>query len=245
MRSGSRVVVVIPAMNEHERIARVIGTLPAWIDRVIVVDDASTDGTADRARALADPRVELTVHARNRGVGAAVVTGYRAALAEQGDRDDAFVVMAGDAQMDPADLPHVVDPIVEGEAGYVKGNRFASPEVWRAMPLARRLGGEVLSRLTTRAIGVSITDSQCGYTAIARWACAAIELEEVFPRYGYPNDLLAKLARARVPIREVAVRPVYAGEASGLRAWHVARIGAIVARAWASRLYEGKRFGEP
>jgi glycosyltransferase involved in cell wall biosynthesis len=244
MRAGSRVVVLIPARNERERIARVIETLPGWIDRVIVIDDASVDGTAERARAVADPRVEVTVHARNRGVGAAIVTGYRAALAERGDRDDAFVVMAGDAQMDPADLARVVGPIVRSEAGYVKGNRFASAEAWRTMPLARRLGGEVLSRLTTCAIAVPITDSQCGYTAIARWACAAIDLDAVFPRYGYPNDLLAKLARKRIPIREVTVRPVYAGEASGLRVWHVARIVAIVARAWASRLYEESRPGE-
>jgi glycosyltransferase involved in cell wall biosynthesis len=237
MRAESRVVVIVPAKNESARIARVVTTLPSWIDRVIVVDDASTDGTADHARAVGDPRTQVLVHRENRGVGASIVSGYRAALAEPGGRDDVFVVMAGDAQMDPADLPRVVAPIARGEAGYVKGNRFASPEVWRAMPLFRRLGGEVLSRMTTRAIGVSITDSQCGYTAIARWACDAIDLDALYPRYGYPNDLLAKLARQKVPIREVVVRPVYAGEASGLRVWHVARIGAIVARAWASRVY--------
>ncbi|MDB4997955.1 MAG: glycosyltransferase [Myxococcaceae bacterium] len=241
MRAGSRVVVVVPAKNESTRIARVVTTLPSWVDRVLVVDDASTDGTAEHARATGDARVRVIVHPENRGVGAAIVSGYRAALDEPGARDDAFVVMAGDAQMDPDDLPRVVDPIAHGEAGYVKGNRFASPEVWRAMPLARRLGGEVLSRLTTRAIGVSITDSQCGYTAIARWACEAIDLDQVFPRYGYPNDLLGLLARKKIPIREVVVRPVYAGEASGLRAWHVARIGAIVARAWAARIYEERR----
>jgi glycosyltransferase involved in cell wall biosynthesis len=241
MRAGSRVVVVVPAKNESARIARVVTTLPWWVDRVIVIDDASTDDTAGHARATGDARVDVLVHPTNRGVGAAIVSGYRAALADPGDPDDAFVVMAGDAQMDPADLPQVVSPIALGEAGYVKGNRFASPEVWRAMPLARRLGGEVLSRLTTRAIGVPITDSQCGYTAIARWACEALDLDAVFPRYGYPNDLLAQLARKNIPIREVVVRPVYAGEASGLRAWHVARIGAIVARAWASRVYEERR----
>ena len=238
MRAGSRVVVVVPAKNESMRIARVVTTLPSWVDRVVVVDDASSDGTAEHARSTGDARVRVIVHDVNRGVGAAIVTGYRAALAEPGGRDDAFVVMAGDAQMDPVDLPRVVDPIANGEAGYVKGNRFASPEVWRAMPLARRFGGEVLSRLTTRAIGVSITDSQCGYTAIARWACEALDLDRIFPRYGYPNDLLGKLARKKIPIREVVVRPVYAGEASGLRAWHVARIGAIVLRAWAIRVYE-------
>lgn len=230
-----KTIVVVPAFEEEARIGRVVATMPAFVEHVLVVDDCSRDRTAEAARAAGDPRVEVLRHAHNRGVGAAIVTGYRRAM-ELSSRDrDAFVVMAGDGQMDPADLPALVRPITSGEAGYVKGERFSAADVREVMPVARRLGGEVLSRLTSRAIGVPITDSQCGYTALARAACAKLDLASLYPRYGYPNDLLGQLAARGVVIREVPVRPIYAGEESKLRAWHVPRIAGIVARAWLER----------
>jgi glycosyltransferase involved in cell wall biosynthesis len=231
----SRVLVVVPAWNEAPRIGRVIRGMPPWIDAVIVVDDASHDGTDVVARARGEPRVHVVRHERNRGVGAAIVTGYRYALAQPGGARDAFVVMAGDAQMDPEDLPRVVAPIAEGRADYVKGNRFVWPGAARAMPRARRLAGIAFSWATSRAIGVSVSDSQCGYTAIARAACERVDLGRLWPSYGYPNDLLSALALAGQRIREVAVRPVYADEVSRLRPRHVAVVAGIVARAWIRR----------
>jgi dolichol-phosphate mannosyltransferase len=103
------------------------------------------------------------------------------------------------------------------------------------MPRARRLGGEVFSRLTSIAIGRPVHDSQCGYTAVARAACAQLDLDALWPRYGYPNDLLSHLAARDLRIVEVPVRPVYAGERSGLRVWHLGRIAQLVARAWVRR----------
>ncbi len=235
MLEGARVIVVVPAFEEAERIARVITSMPAFVDRIIVVDDACTDGTSEQARRAAEPRAEVITHGENRGVGAAIVTGYRRALELSTAPRDVFVVMAGDGQMDPDDLAQVASPVATGRAGYVKGNRFSSPDAWQVMPLQRRLGGEVFSRLTSAAIGVSITDSQCGYTAISRLACEALDLEALWPGYGYPNDLLAKLARAGVAIEEVTVRPIYAGEKSHLRLWHLARITRLVGRAWLER----------
>jgi glycosyltransferase involved in cell wall biosynthesis len=233
---GVRVVVVVPAYDEEERIARVVSTLPREVDRVFVVDDASRDSTTLAARAVGDPRVSVLTHDENRGVGAAIATGYRAALLEGGGGRDAFVVMAGDAQMDPRDLPALVAPIARGAAGYVKGNRFAHPEVRRIMPRARYVGGLVFSRLTSIAIGQRVVDSQCGYTAIARHACARLDLDALWPRYGYPNDLLAMIAARGIAIDEACVRPVYAGESSGLRVWHCARIAQLCARAYARRV---------
>jgi glycosyltransferase involved in cell wall biosynthesis len=231
-----RVVVIVPAFDEEVRIGRVLASMPEEVDEIVVVDDASRDRTGVVARSVADPRVRVLRHAHNEGVGAAIVTGYRDALARPGDPRDAFVVMAGDAQMDPADLPALVAPVTRGVAGYVKGNRFAHPDVRRAMPRARRLGGEVFSRLTSLAIGQAVHDSQCGYTAIAREVCAQLDLDGLWPRYGYPNDLLGQLASRGVVIAEVCVRPVYAGEESGLRAWHAARIAQLVGRAWLRRV---------
>jgi glycosyltransferase involved in cell wall biosynthesis len=243
MWQASRVTVVVPAWDEAPRIARVVRGVPAWVDAIVVVDDASRDDTAASALATGDARVCIEVHRRNRGVGAAIATGYRRAAATPGGPRDAFVVMAGDGQMDPRDLPELVGPIACGDADYVKGDRFgtrtAAREMsssMRAMPLARRLGGRAFSWATSRAIGVPISDSQCGYTALAREACARLDLDALWPRYGYPNDLLSQLALRGLRIAEVPVRAVYADEVSRLRARHVPIIAALVARAWLRRL---------
>jgi len=235
----SRVAVVVPAWNEAPRVGRVVRGLPAWVDAIVVVDDASTDGTADAARATGDPRVAVLRHASNRGVGAAIVTGYRHCASEPsggGGPRDAFVVMAGDDQMDPADLPAVVTPIARGEADYVKGDRFRAPDAARSMPVVRRLGGRAFSWATSLAIGVPISDSQCGYTAVSREACARLDLDSLWPRYGYPNDLLSQLALRGLRITEVPVRAVYADEVSRLRLGHVPRMAALVGRAWVRRV---------
>jgi glycosyltransferase involved in cell wall biosynthesis len=208
--------------------------MPPTVDRIVVVDDASRDGTAAAAREVGDARVEVLVHAENRGVGAAIVTGYRRALDLTHAPVDAIAVMAGDGQMDPLDLESVLLPVVGGRAGYVKGNRFAWPGARRAMPLARWMAGQVLSRLTSRAIGVTIHDSQCGYTALSRDACARLDLDGLWPGYGYPNDLLAQLARRRVVIADVPVRPVYADEVSRLRPRHALTVLWLIGRAWAA-----------
>jgi glycosyltransferase involved in cell wall biosynthesis len=232
----SRVVVVVPAWDEAPRIGRVLRGMPAWVDSVVVVDDASRDSTADAARAAGDARVDVVAHERNRGVGAAIATGYRRAAATPGGARDAFVVMAGDGQMDPRDLPALVDPIARGEADYVKGDRFRWRDGMRAFPPARLLGGLAFSWATSRAIGVPLSDSQCGYTAVAREACARLDLDALWPRYGYPNDLLSQLALRGLRIAEAPVRPVYADEVSRLRPRHVPVVAALVARAWVRRL---------
>src|SRR5690349_17239896 len=124
-----RVAVVVPAYNEHANIADTVGGIPDWVDAIIVVDDASRDDTA--AAVPTAPRVTIVRHDENRGVGAAIMTGYRRALAAGAD---VAVVMAGDGQMDPRDLPELLAPIADGRADYVKGNRFLHPSVWREMP---------------------------------------------------------------------------------------------------------------
>lgn len=209
-----RVAVVIPAYNEEAAVGDAVAAVPAFVDHVIVVDDASRDATArvaeeaGRARAAAGHgAVDVVTHPGNRGVGAAIVTGYRRALALG---CDVAVVMAGDGQMDPADLPAVLAPIARGEADYVKGNRFLHPEIWRAMPPTRIVGNLVLSAATRVTSGYRhVFDSQCGYTAISAAALAAIELDRLFPRYGYPNDLLSRLNIAGQRVVDVPVRPVY------------------------------------
>jgi glycosyltransferase involved in cell wall biosynthesis len=239
---SSRVVVVVPALDEAPRIDRVLQAMPRWVDAIVVVDDASRDGmeAVVRSRAARDSRVELVRHERNRGVGASIVTGYRHAASKPGRPRDAFVVMAGDGQMHPDDLPAVVDPIARGRADYVKGDRFHGPSAAATMPLARRLGGIAFSWATSHAIGVPIADSQCGYTALSRAACERLDLDALWPRFGYPNDLLSQVAVRGLRIVEVPVRAVYADEVSRLRPRHLPVIGALIARAWVRRLTRGR-----
>lgn len=222
------VAVVVPAYQEGRLIADTLRGVPAFVDHIVVVDDASKDDTARAVGRVADPRIVLLEHPENRGVGAAIASGYVRAL-ELGA--DILVVMAGDNQMDPADLPRLLAPLCNGEADYVKGNRFLHPDV-KCMPWPRRVAGSGLARLTRLASGLSIDDSQCGYTALSKAAAQRIPLSELWPRYGYPNDLLLLLGRVGCAVREVPVRPVYADEKSGVRPWHALVVAAVIARRW-------------
>lgn len=239
MYQGARVAVVVPAFREERLLPKTLREMPAFVDLIVVVDDASPDSTSAVALASGDARVEVIRHATNRGVGAAIVTGYVRALSAGAD---VVAVMAGDAQMDPTDLPRVVEPVARGAADYVKGNRFVHEAV-AEMPLLRRLGSRALSALTRATTGLDVDDTQCGFTAIGRRALEQLDLNTLWPRYGYPNDLLALLALGSLAVVEVPVRPVYRDEASGLRPWHVATIAGVTLRraalAWMDRRERG------
>jgi glycosyltransferase involved in cell wall biosynthesis len=238
---GFKVGVVVPAYNEALLIGRVLSTMPDFVDRIIVVNDASTDKTADVVRshrAFESGRIALLHHESNRGVGAAIVTGYRRAL----EMDlDVAVVMAGDAQMDPDDLPRILDPIAAGQADYVKGNRLFRGESWKMIPRVRYLGNAFLSLLTKIASGYwHIADSQSGFTAITATALRRIDLEEIYTRYGMPNDILIRLNVANFRVRDVSVRPIYdVGERSGIQLHSVIpRIAWLLWRGFLWRLKE-------
>lgn len=213
MLGGKRVAVVVPAFNEALLIARTLKSIPAFVDEIVVVDDASRDETFNVASSVADARVHVLRHDRNRGVGHAIRTGYEFVFRAQ---VDVAAVMAGDAQMDARDLERVLSPVVRGDAGYAKGNRLSWPEARRRMPLLRYLGNHALSFLTRVATGLSVADSQCGFTAIARSAYQRLDLHALWPRYGYPNDLLGRASMAGVIVQDIPVRPVYADEQSGI-----------------------------
>ncbi len=217
MWNSRNVCVVIPAYNEEERLGATLRGIPAWVDAVVVVDDASRDSTGAVAMATGDVRVSLVRHDSNRGVGAAIRTGYLHGL---GLGAELLVVMAADNQMDPADLPALLEPVSSGAADYAKGNRFIHPE-HASMPKLRKLGSRFLSSLTRLTTGYHVDDCQCGYTALSASVARDVAWPELWPRYGYPNDLLALLSHVHARVVDVAVRPVYAGEQSGLHAGHV------------------------
>ncbi len=237
MIDDKRVGVVVPALDEERLIASTISGIPAFVDRIIVVDDASSDATAAQAEA-ADPRVEVVTHARNEGVGAAIVTGYRRAVEEE---LDVTCVMAADGQMDPADLEQLASAVARGECDYAKANRLVTGEAWRVIPRTRYLGNAMLSFLTKIASGYwHVGDSQSGYTAVGLQTLRELDLERLYPRYGFPNDMLVHLNVWNKRVRDYPSRPIYGvGEESGIRIRRVVpRISWLLLKGFFWRLKE-------
>jgi glycosyltransferase involved in cell wall biosynthesis len=160
--------------------------------------------------------VEVIAHERNSGVGAAIVTGYQRAVAEG---IDVTCVMAADNQMEAADLERIALPVVRGELEYAKANRLITGEAWRVIPHSRYLGNAVLSLLTKIASGYwHVADSQSGYTAASREILEQLDLDRIYPRYGFPNDMLVHLNVWNARVRDIPSRPVYdVGERSGIK----------------------------
>jgi len=238
MLEGKSVAVVVPAHDEETLIVTTLGGIPSFVDRVIVVDDGSKDATAERAREFGDARVEVIAHERNRGVGAAIVTGYRRALELA---MDVVCVMAADNQMDPGELATLVGPVARGEVDYAKTNRLFTGQAWRIMPRSRYLGNAALSMFTKIASGYwHVADSQSGYTAISGTMLAQLDLDHVYTGYGFPNDLLVHLNVWNARVRDFPSRPVYGvGERSGIRYRRVVpRISWLLLRGFFWRLRE-------
>jgi glycosyltransferase involved in cell wall biosynthesis len=217
------VCVVVPAYNEEKLIGRVLETMPAYVDKIVVVDDKSADRTAEIVRNAANKskgRVVLIQHEKNQGVGGAIVSGYKWARDNQ---ISATAVMAGDAQMDPDDLLNLLEPVVTGQVDYAKGNRLFTGNAWNIIPKVRYLGNSFLSLLTKIASGYwHIADSQTGYTVINLRSLELIDIDKIYKRYGMPNDLLVKLNIYNLRVRDVPVKPVYnIGEKSGIRIHNV------------------------
>jgi glycosyltransferase involved in cell wall biosynthesis len=232
-----RVAVVVPSFNEERAVLATVRSVPGFVDHILVVDDASTDRTFREASRSRRRGVDVLRHPCNRGVGAAIASGYRRAL-ELGV--DAAAVMAGDGQMDPADLATLLLPLADGRADYVKGNRFRSRGVWRRMPTSRLIGNIALSLATKVTSGYwHLFDSQCGYTVASRTALEVIDAAGLFPRYGYPNDLLARLKTAGLTVEDAPVRAVYGpGWRSGIGlATVIYPMSFVLLRSWLRRLY--------
>jgi glycosyltransferase involved in cell wall biosynthesis len=216
MLDGKRVAVVVPAFNEERLVGETIAGIPAFVDLVYVVDDASRDRTAERVKLLDNERVVLIEHERNMGVGAAILTGYARALT---DRMDVTCVMAADNQMDPEELESLVRPVAAGEVDYAKANRLTSGQAWELIPHTRYLGNALLSLLTKIASGYwHVADSQAGYTALGLATLERLDLHRIYKRYGFPNDMLVHLNVVNARVRDVSSRPIYGvGERSGIK----------------------------
>lgn len=215
MYHGARIAAVVPAYKEEKMIGTVIETMPDFVDHIVIVDDSSPDATSEVVSAIASPRVSLIRHEVNKGVGGAIITGHRKAL-ELGA--DVNVVMAGDAQMDPAFLPALLDRVTTDGYGFAKANRFFSPESFSGMPKYRVFGNIVLSFMTKLASGYwNLFDPQNGYTAVRAEVLKRVPLDHVSERYSFENDLLIHLNILQVPAVDVPIPAVYGEEVSSIK----------------------------
>jgi glycosyltransferase involved in cell wall biosynthesis len=241
MYKNNSVAVVVPAHNEATQIAKVIESMPSFVDMIVIVNDCSKDKTSNVVREHSDcsaAKVTLLEHEVNQGVGGAIATGYKWA---RDNEYDVAVVMAGDGQMAPEDLPAILDPVVDGEADYSKGNRLVTGDAFKKIPKIRFFGNSALSLLTKIASGYwHVADSQTGYTAINRYALQTIDWDKMYKRYGQPNDLLVKLNVAEMRVIDVPIEPVYnVGEKSGIKVRKVIfTIGSLLVRLYFWRLKE-------
>lgn len=218
MYQAKRIAVVIPAFNEETQILKMLENLPSWLDKIIVIDDCSTDSTSIlvNQKKQEDKRIHLIQHKKNQGVGGAIASGYKLARDEN---FDAAVVMAGDGQMDAADLPLLLSPLFEEKLDYVKANRLLYKDSYKMIPKTRFWGNSILSLLTKIASGYwHISDSQTGYTVISLKALKTIDWDQMYKRYGQPNDLLVRLNIYNFRVKDVPLKPVYnIGESSKMK----------------------------
>ena len=211
-----RVGVVIPSYKVRPQILDVLRRVGSEVCAIYVVDDCCPDGSGDWVReSCDDARVKVLRHSENQGVGGAVMTGYRAALA---DGMEILVKVDGDGQMDPRLIPSFIAPIVAGEADYAKGNRFFDLEAVRAMPKARLFGNAVLSFMTKLSSGYwDLFDPANGYTALHAGVARRLPFAKLSKGYFFETDMLFRLNTLRAVVVDVPMQAKYGEEVSSLK----------------------------
>jgi glycosyltransferase involved in cell wall biosynthesis len=214
MHNNFRIAVIIPAYCEESRILGVLSSIPAWVDHVVVVDDASSDRTAHTASQCADPRLVVIRHPQNQGVGGATLTGFCKAM-ELGAQ--ILIKMDGDGQMDPGGLAALITPIVRGQADYVKANRFLHGRELAQMPWLRRIGNIGLSFMAKLASGYwSIFDPTNGYVALHAEILPLLDNRHIHKRFFFETSLLMELGLHRAVVRDMYLPAKYGDKTSHL-----------------------------
>lgn len=218
MYKNQKIAVVIPAYNEQLLLPETIKGLPEYIDKIIVINDCSTDNTKEVINKFmeSDNRIIAINHETNKGLGQSLIDGYVRSL----ELDiDITVIMAGDNQMDPNDLPSLLDKIIIDGFDYVKGNRLLHQNI-NVMPRYRFLGNSILTILTKFATGYYFSmDPQCGYTAIKNKVLSKIPINKMTKGYGYNADILCMLNIQGFMVSDVEVKPIYDREKSKINLW--------------------------
>lgn len=230
--------VVVPAYNEEKLIGKVISTMPEFVDKIIIVNDTSSDRTQEVVESYMEkyPNVVLINHKVNKGNGGSLITGYLRALDL---KLDVIAVMDGDAQMDPSELASMVEPVCKGEVDYTKGNRLFDPDVKDIMPRYRLLGNAVLTLLTKFATGYwHLVDPQFSYTAISYKALKHINIGKMVLGFGYNADILNLLNIYGYKAIDVESRPIYGDEISNIKLTsYIPKISWILTKLFFRRLW--------
>ncbi len=238
MYKEQSVAVVVPAFNEELLLPETIAGIPEYVDKIIVIDDCSSDKTYELISEIAkqDPKLIIIRHESNKGLGQSLIDGYVKSLDEN---IDITAVMAGDNQMHPDDLPALLDKIIDDDYDYVKGNRLLHQNI-ESMPKHRFLGNSLLTILTKFATGYYFSmDPQCGYTAIKNSVLSNIPIQKMTTGYGYNADILCMLNIQRYKVADVEVRPVYDREKSKIKLWkYIPKTSWILTNLFFRRLWQ-------
>lgn len=197
------IVAAIPAYNEEKTIAKIILQAQKHVDKVLVVDDGSTDMTAEIAARLGAIVVK---HRENMGKGAALKTIFNSA---KEIKADVLVTLDADGQHNPDEIPRIVKPIFNGEADIVIGSRLLDKAMSMEIPMYRRVGIKILNRLTNLLSGRKITDTQSGYRGYSSRVLR--ELQVVEGGFGVDSQILIEAVRKGFKIMEVPVTCTYRG----------------------------------
>lgn len=231
--------VVVPAYNEENFIGKVIDTMPDFVDKIIIVNDCSSDRTKEiiEEYKTRNKRVVAIHHEKNGGNGKALITGYVEAIKMD---LDIIAVMDGDAQMEPKDLFNIILPVVWGEVDYAKGNRLTYPGVAKIMPRHRYIGNSILTLLTKFATGYwHLMDPQYSFTAISKRALKAIEIEKMVPGFGYNADILCMLNIRGFKAKDVDAKPIYGDEKTKIKlASYIPKTSWILIKLFFKRLWK-------
>lgn len=215
MYSGYSIHVVVPCFNVADHIDSVLSDMPTFVDRIFAVDDGSSDDTIERLERSGDPRLGIVRHSRNRGVGAAVISGFEQAVSTGAD---IIVKVDGDGQMDLTRLQTLLDALATEGFDYAKGNRLLDRRALSAMPRTRVVGNFALTFLTKLASGYwNILDPQNGYLAIRSRTWSLLDPSRLSTGYFFENDMLINLNIISARVKDVRMPARYLGESSHLR----------------------------
>jgi len=211
----TKIAVVIPAYNVADTIVKVIMGIPKTVDAIIVVNDASKDDTATKVKSVKDDRVTLISHTKNMGVGGALLSGYSYAL---GLGVDIVVKLDGDDQMDVKFMPGLIEPILNGQADYTKGNRFLHPVALKKMPIIRKISNLGLTFLSKIASGYwNVFDPANGYTAISASKLASLDPSRVARSYFFETSMLCELRKLNAVVMDISMPAIYQNERSSVK----------------------------
>ncbi len=205
MEANRTIIAVVPAYNEEKSIGSVISKTKEYVDKVIVIDDGSIDGTYGYAKEAGAIAVR---HIINRGAGAATWTGIQAALKLNAD---IIVTIDADGQHLPGDIPDLIKPILESRADVVIGSRLKG-NIDR-MPFTKKIGNILLNKITYLFYGINITDTQSGFKAFSRGAASLINIS--VDRYGFCSEVIGELRKKKLRFVEVSIPTIYLDKNKG------------------------------